>query len=174
MAGLGPVCVGDDSLVRFGDHGLVETSASRQPGVGGLLDAAAGEQRGSRRCRADPRRSSVSAGRRGGPAQCAASWAVEGCCPRAGVGTGKRQRPLRRQAPADRAGTDALEERQRACSRGCREGAGGREPRQERKHLDRERSRDPRPEAADHEARDAARPRGQAEGERRLRTPARS
>ena len=66
------------------------------------------------------------------------------------------------------------ENAQQAGPRRCREGAGGRGPGQERKHLDRERSGHPGPETGDHEAGDTARVGGQAEGKRRSeRRPAR-
>ena len=55
-AGLGPVRAGDDPAVRFVADGLVEASVARRPCVGGLVDAAAGERRSSRRDRADARR----------------------------------------------------------------------------------------------------------------------
>ena len=99
----------------------------------------------------------------------------EGNCRRAGGGAPEHGRARgRRQAAAATEGADALGEPQQACPRRCPEGAGGQGPRQERKHLDRERSGHPGPETGDHEAGDAARLGGQAEGKRRSeRRPAR-
>src|SRR5436190_17907619 len=68
-----PVRASDDPAVRVVAHGLVETPATRRPGLGGLLDAAAGERRGSRRDRAEAQRWTVPASRRGGPAARAAA-----------------------------------------------------------------------------------------------------
>src|SRR6187399_425033 len=58
-----PVRARDDPDVRLVADGLVEASVARRPGLGGLLDAAAGKRRSARRDRAEAQRRAVPASR---------------------------------------------------------------------------------------------------------------
>src|SRR5205823_15043189 len=77
---LGLVRAGDDPVVCFVAHGLVEASAARRRCVGALVSAAAGKRPGSGRDRAEAKRRTLPASRRRSPAARAAASAEKGNC----------------------------------------------------------------------------------------------